>query len=108
MPAASFTLAVTADSPAECEQDSSSHIVIVHVPPDATVAVSVAPPYVTVTVWLSAPLAVPVIVKLAASSSLMYPSPATVPIPTIGAVRSTVTAPESAEVSASIVFPAAS
>ena len=60
------------------------------------------------TVWPFAPDAVPVIVKLLASAALMYPSPATVPIPTFGAVRSTVTAPVSAEVSATIVLPAAS
>ena len=44
LPAASLTLAVSAESPAECEQDSSSHIVIVHVPLLETVAVSLAPP----------------------------------------------------------------
>ena len=60
------------------------------------------------TVWPFAPDAVPVTVKLLASAELMYPSPATVPIPTFGAVRSTVTAPVSAEVSASIALPAAS
>ena len=107
-PAKSLTLAVTADRPAEWEHDSSSHIVKVHVPEFETVAVSLAPPYVTVTVCPSAPEAVPVIVKLLASAALMYPSVATVPIPTIGAVRSTVTAPVSAEVSASIALPAAS
>ena len=42
-PAASLMFAVTAESPAACEQDSSSHIDIVHVP-DETVAVSLAPP----------------------------------------------------------------
>ena len=51
--------------------DSSSHMVMVHSPSPETVAVSVAPPYVTVTVWSLAPLAVPVMVKLLASSSLM-------------------------------------
>ena len=44
LPAASLTFAVTEERPAECEQDSSSHIVIVHVPSFATVAVSEAPP----------------------------------------------------------------
>ena len=71
-------------------------------------AVSLAPPYVTVTVWPLAPVAVPVIVKLLASAALMYPSVATVPIPTIGAVRSTVTAPVFAVVSVTITLPAAS
>ena len=42
-PAASLTLAVTAESPAEWVQDSSSHIVNVQVPAE-TVAVSLAPP----------------------------------------------------------------
>ena len=83
-------------------------MVIVHVPELDTVAVSLAPPYVTVTVWPLAPVAVPVIVKLLASAALMYPSPATVPIPTIGAVRSTVTAPVFAVVSVTITLPAAS
>ena len=53
-------------------------------------------------------MAVPVIVKLGASAALMYPSVATVPIPTTGAVRSTVTVPVSTEVSVLPVFPAAS
>ena len=49
-PAASLTFAVNADRPAECVQLSSSHMTIVQVPLPDTVAVSLAPPYVTVTV----------------------------------------------------------
>ena len=75
LPAASLTFAVTAAATPVAGvglvQDSSSHMVMVHSPPLETVAVSVAPPYVTVTVSPFAPLAVPVMVKLAASSSLM-------------------------------------
>ncbi len=52
-------------------------MVMVHAPED-TEAVSDAPPYVTVTVWPLAPLAVPVMVKLLASAELMYPSVAIV------------------------------
>ena len=60
------------------------------------------------TVCPLAPLASPVIVKLEASAALMYPSVATVPIPTVGAVRSTVTVPVFTVVSVTPVLPAAS
>ena len=95
MPSLSVTSAVTVNAPALPRAAASAAGSVTDQVPPATVAVSLkaVPAIATVTVWPSAPVAVPEIVTSAPDSAMLITSsPAMASMATVGPVRSTLIA----------------